>query len=143
MFNYSLRTKIILIVVAIALVVAIVFLSNQQKSRGFDLYKVSQMKSLASGLELYFDKNHEYPQVDKIAFENIAFITENGINQPGNFIYYRSSAKTIAATLLSTPERYIIEFPLENAWPLWGIDSRDGGSCRISNYLEMICRSSD
>ena len=128
----------------VVLVVGLIFVISGNKSRGRDLYRVSQAKSLASGLENYFDKNYTYPEWSKTSLKNIKTVTEKGINQAGDFIYFQGPVKLLdEVTVVSSPSRYIIEFTLENSWDFWGISNRAGGTCRISNNLEVLCRSQD
>lgn len=139
MFNYSIKVKIAAIVILIAIITAIVIVYRDNKSKGFDLYTISYAKNLGVGLEHYFSDYNSYLEISQTKLNKIKVITENGINQPGNKIYFRGSNKDVSGTLVSTPDRYLIEVNLENSWDLWGIDSQ-GGSCRISNNLEMLCR---
>lgn len=142
MFNYSIKIKIFLIGLLILAIASLIFLTSINKSRGRDLYRVSQAKVLATSLELYFDKNYAYPEFAKVNIKDIKLVTENGVNKNGDYIYFQGPAKLLdEGTVVSTPSRYVIEFTLEKSWDLWGISSSDGGVCRISNYLQMVCRS--
>jgi len=142
MFNYSIKVKVFAILLLIAITVAIIVFTNNSKSKGFDLYTISYAKNLATSLENYFDDNYSYPEISQTNLANIKVITETGVNKQGENIYFRQSKKTIDGTLVSTAERYVIEVNLANSWDLWGI-GKNGGSCRISNNLEMACRSNN
>ncbi|OGY93261.1 MAG: hypothetical protein A2406_01210 [Candidatus Komeilibacteria bacterium RIFOXYC1_FULL_37_11] len=144
MFNYSIKIKIFLIGLLIISIVVLIFLISINKSRGRDLYRVSQAKVLATSLERYFDKNYAYPELVQTNITAIKIVTEKGVNQVGDYLYFQGPAKLLEeGTLVSSPSRYVIEFTLENSWDLWGISSSAGGTCRISNYLQMVCRSQD
>src|SRR3989339_1306206 len=119
MFNYSIKIKIFLIGLLIISIVVLIFLISINKSRGRDLYRVSQAKVLAVSLERYFDKNYTYPEFSKTNLKDVKLVTENGVNQVGNYLYFKGPAKLLEdGTLVSTPSRYIIEFSLENSWDL-------------------------
>lgn len=140
MFNYSIKVKVAAIVLLLALIVFLIVVVRNEKSRSFDLYKVSYAKNIATSLENYFDKHNAYPDLEKISLSSIEVITEKGVNQVGNYVYFSQSKKLVDGTLVSTADRYIIEFSLDNSWNIWGI-GKDGGLCRISNNLDMVCRS--
>lgn len=140
MFNYSIQVKITAIVVLLALIATLSMVVVKEKSQGFDLYKVSYAQNIATSLERYFDKHNEYPELEKISLSDIQIITENGVNQAGDYLYFSQSKRIVEGTLISKSDRYIIEFSLDNSWNLWGIGKK-GGLCRVSNNLDMICRS--
>lgn len=141
-FDYSTKTKIISIGVLVVLIGFLIFLISYNNSRGRDLETVIQAQSLATGLERYFDKIYAYPESSKIDLSDIKIITEKGINQTGDYLYFKVPQPARSITLISTTERYLIEFELNNSWDLWGIDN-SGGTCRISNYLQMLCQSEE
>ncbi|MFA6307867.1 MAG: hypothetical protein WCS88_01590 [Patescibacteria group bacterium] len=141
LFDYSIKIKVALIAIFIILVVVLIFLINYNYSRGRDLKRVSQVREIATAMERYFDKTRTYPETAKINLSTINFISENGINQTGEYLYFKASNREIDGTLVSSLDRYVIEFPLDNSWDLWGVTSSDGGTCRLSNYLEMLCKS--
>jgi len=143
LFDYSITVKAILIGVLIILIGLLVFVTKYSNSRSYDLYRVSQARELANSLERYFDKNNSYPETSSINISSIKIITENGINQTGDYVYFKQGNGVIDATLVSTKERYIIQFNLDNSWEVWNIDSKNGGTCRVSNYLKMICQAND
>ncbi len=139
MFNYSLRTKINLLLLLIALVVIVsagVYLSD---SKAKDLTNLSQAQTLATALEKYYYKYQRYPTSPRLGADAVQLITENGINQPGKVVYYRQSdyfAKE--TTLASTGEAYFLEFSMANKWPSWGAE-RDS-VCRVKNGLKLECQ---
>ena len=141
MFDYSTKTKVIVIASLVILLGLLIWLINYNNSRSRDLTMVTQTRALAAGLESYFDKHNVYPEFSKIPLTSVRAITENGINQVGDYVYFQAPAWVMDGTVVSTKDRYIIEFSLNNSWDLWGISSAGGGSCRLSNYLEMICQS--
>lgn len=140
MFDYSTKTKVIVIASLVILVVALILLTNYNNSRSRDLTMVSQTRNLAIGLELYFDKHNTYPAIAKTKLADVKTITENGLNQPGEYLYFMAPDWVMGGTLISASDRYIIEFNLNHAWDLWALKSSDGGTCRLSNYLQMICQ---
>lgn len=141
MFNYSIKIKILIGFILVVLIIGLWFSINTNKSRARDLYRVSQARILATSLERYFDQNYAYPDLAKIKVVAVKTITENGVNQAGDYIYFKGPVKLLDdGTLVSTASRYVIEFSLENDWNLWGLDN-SGGICRLSNNLAMICRS--
>jgi len=140
LFDYSIKIKVILIGILVILIAASIFLITYNNSHSRDLETMVQVRSLATGLEYYFDKKHAYPLVEKTDLVNIKVITENGVNQPGDYFYFVTSDQAINGTLVSTADKYAIDFELENSWNLWGLNT-GGGICRISNYLAIICKS--
>lgn len=138
MFNYSLRTKINLILLLIALVVLVsagVYLSDSQAK---DLVNLSQAQTLATALEKYYYKYQRYPASPRLSADAVQIITENGINQPGKVVYYRQSAYFAKATTLSsTGEDYFLEFNMTNKWPVWAAER--GSLCRLQNGLKLEC----
>jgi len=141
MFDYSIKTKVIFILSLVVLIVALIFLTNYNNSRSKDLEIIRQAKNLAISMERYFDKNYAYPEFSKIKLDGVQAVTENGLNQEGDYLYFRSEGWAKDGSIVSTKERYIIEFELDNSWETWEVNSGSGAFCRISNYLEMICQS--
>lgn len=139
MLDYSLKTKIIAIASLIILLVSLIWLINYNNSRSRDLMMLTQVRDLAVSMERYFDKHNKYPEISKTKLTDIKTITDNGLNQPGDYLYFQSAAWLADGTITSAKDRYIIEFGLNNSWDLWALKS-GGGTCRISNYLQMICQ---
>ena len=108
-------------------------------SRNRDLAMVSQARELATGLENYFDKTNNYPEIAKTKLANIQVLTENGLNQEGTYKYFEKLDWSKNGTIVSNKEQYAIEFELDNSWALWNLNG--GGKCRISNNLNMACLS--
>ncbi len=141
---YSLKTKIIIAVAIFTLVVAVFTVIVYQRSMSRDLKSVVAAKALATGMEKYFDKFNTYPQTGKIRLAEVNYLTENGINEQGDYLYFvRDFDWHDKATLSANGENYIIEFELKNSWPTWGIQSSGGGICRLGNNLAMSCRNQD
>jgi hypothetical protein len=140
MFDYSLKTKIIAIASLIILLVSLIWLINYNNSRSRDLIMLTQARDLAVSMERYFDKHNKYPEISKTKLVDVKTITENGLNQPGDYLYFQSATWLADGTITSAKDRYIIEFGLNNSWDLWALNN-GGGNCRISNYLQMICQS--
>lgn len=141
MFKYSLKIKILLIFLFTILIVGLVFLVNYNNSRSRDMQFVSQIKTLANGLELYYDKFDSYPiSEQKIPVENIKYISEKGLNQQGDVYYfYRNFSWVGQATYTAIENDYQIDFNLERSWPVWGLDAYGGGKCRISKNVYLKC----
>ena len=142
MFNYSLRTKVLLsmALVSMLVIVTIIIFDSQKKSR--DLLLVSQVKILANSLERYYDKYNAYPDIAKMDVEDIKFISDKGINNSeGKVIYYKKEINVLAgsATIASRADNYSIEFRLNNKWPIWNLDKMSGGKCRITANVVMQC----
>lgn len=141
MFNYSLRTKLNLLILLAVLLTVLVFLAYRNQSQTKDLKVLSQAQVLGTALERYYSKYRAYPSARRISADQIKLITENGINQEGKFIYYRQSfyfAKEV--TLVSTEEEYALEFKVDNGWPVWGAER--GSLCRLKNGLKLECQPS-
>ena len=71
---------------------------------------------------------------------NISVIVENGVKPEGDNIYFKKSQWVMPGLLTSMKDRYIIEFDLNHSWDVWNLQD-SGGTCRVSNYLEMLCVS--
>jgi hypothetical protein len=140
MFDYSIKTKVIFIGALVVLIGLLTFLITYNNSRARDLEMVTQVRSLATSLENYFAKNYSYPAIDQMKVSNIKVVSENGLNEDGDYLYFKGAEWVMEGTLLSTKERYIIEFDLNHSWDVWNLQD-SGGTCRVSNYLEMLCVS--
>jgi len=141
MFKYNIKTKVIIIAIFIAVLIVMVIALQNYSSHSKDLVLVNQVRVLATGLENYYDKFNAYPSSDKIVIDNISYITENGLNQEGNTLYFKNNFKWDRAVAYSSNgKNYKIEFVLNNSWPLWGLD-KGGGSCRMTYAITMQCSS--
>ena len=141
MFNYSLKTKIFLIMAFIFLAVFLIIATTEEKRRANDLLLVSQARQLAFGLERHYDKFNTYPLLEKTPAENIRSISEKGINATDmeRVYFWRNFTWAGPATLISREDNYLIEFELQRQWLLWNIDSNKGGKCRITANMVMSC----
>ena len=139
MFDYSIKTKVIFIGALVVLIGLLAFLITYNNSQARDLEMITQARNLATSLENYFAKNYSYPSIDQMKVSNIKVISENGLNEAGDYLYFKELDWVMEGTLLSTKDRYIIEFDLNHSWDIWNLDG--GGTCKISNYLEMLCVS--
>lgn len=138
-FDYGLKIKLILSMVFLSLIMLVFLLVSYQDSRADDLTLVSQLQVLASGLERYYDKFQSYPEAKRVAVENIRIISENGLNQSGNTVYYKVSGYwPRSAVLASDREDYTIEFTLDNSWSIW--PAQAGGACLLKSGMIMDCQ---
>jgi len=141
MFAYPIKTKVILILILLAIIAGIFIIVRYNFSRSRDLVLVNQVKILADSLERYYDKFHTYPITTKISVEQIEIISSNGLNQTGDIVYFMPPAKWIdSASLISDGNNYYIDFNLSNSWPLWNL-VKGGGICRVSTGIQMQCVS--
>lgn len=139
MFDYSVKAKAISISLLVVLLIALVYLINYNNSRARDLEMVAQARTLATGMEKYFAKNYSYPELAKMKLSKVKVVTENGINQNGDYLYFQAPDWVMDGTVQSTPNRYLIEFDLNHSWELWGLSDFGGGTCRLSNNLKIVC----
>jgi len=141
MFNYSKKTKIISSAIHIAIIIAIFIIVKIYNSQSKDLVLVSQVKILANSLEKYYDKFNAYPIVQKISGEDIKLISDQGLNQMGEVIYFAGNNFTWVRPiiLISDGYNYRIDFSLDNSWPLWKLSG--GGDCRLRTVRKMDCVS--
>lgn len=141
MFNYSLRTKIILLLGLVSLIVVMIIISYDSQKKSQDLTMVSQVKFLASSLERYYDKFNAYPEIAKMDVSSIKIITDQGVNNDeGKRVFYKKNFNwDLGTTIVSRSDNYSIEFRLNNKWPIWNLDKNGGGKCRISANLVMQC----
>ena len=112
MFDYSVKIKAILIGALLVLIGFLIFLINFNNSHSRDLDRVSQAKEIAASLEYYFDKNNAYPEIGATKLNAIQVITEQGINQTGDYVYFKANNSQIEGTLVASLNRYVIEFDL-------------------------------
>lgn len=141
MFDYPLKTKIILVLSLLVVISGLYFVSSYNTSRARDLYMVSQVRTLATAMENYFDLYNHYPEIAKVNLSSVRALSENGLNKPGEKIFFSNSKDFLRdGSITSSEGRYIIEFRLERSWDTWQIDSYGGGTCRMSNNLVMICQ---
>jgi len=131
-FGISLTILIILVSTIISIV--------SSYSRAKDLEVVSQSKQFANSLEMYFDKFNDYPVIEEVNGKDIFYITENGINEEGEVIYFNRKFKySRPITFSSERFKYNISFELKNKWPLWNLNTGRGGNCVIKENIIMEC----
>lgn len=137
MFNYTLRTKLNLLMLLIAIIAMIsvwIFVTDSQAD---DLALVSQSQNLAISLERYFDQYNSYPATPRLEVSNLKNISENGINQVGDVSYYQEQDWSGSAVLSSDGKDYTIEFKVKNKWPVWGADR--GQTCYYKTGVAWSC----
>ncbi len=131
---------IISLLAVIIIIVTIIF-AILNYSRAKDLQVVSQTKILANSLEIYFSKFNDYPVIEKVKGDAILTITENGINENGEVVYFKKSFKfTRPVNFESSIDSYKIDFNLKNKWPLWDLNTMKGGYCSITKNMIMKCK---
>ncbi len=142
MFNYSKKNKILIIVGIIIIIISIIFIIRYNNSRSKDLTFISQINEFANGLERYYDKFNTYPEAVKVDLEEIRGLSDNGFNKSGELIYFnRSFDWSRLGKYISNGNDYLIEFNLDNSWPVWNIESSKGGKCRLKTNIIMECIS--
>mgnify|MGYP003979805553 CR=1 FL=1 len=115
MFNYSIKTKAILLVVLVAILIFVIVFVRYNNSRSNDLELVQQVKTLANSLEDYREKFNAYPVAEKTDVEQILNITDKGFNSDGDLVYFVKNFKWVGgATYMSDGKQYAIDFSLNN-----------------------------
>lgn len=136
--KYSVLTKIIIATALILGIVLVIWFRSYSYDRSKDLAMVAYSKSFAVALEKYYDKFNAYPLSEKINLNSIMYLTENGINQQGDFLYFRRSFDwPRSGTYSSDGNNYAIDFGLEKSWDIWSI--KGNGLCRIATGVNMAC----
>ncbi|MCD4760502.1 hypothetical protein K8R42_01250 [bacterium] len=140
MFNYSPKIKALSVLIIIIVIIGVILLVRYNNSRSRDLELFSQAKILAIALERYYDKFYSYPESTVIDVTSIRMITDQGLNQEGNIIYFMQSFEWAApASYTSNGTDYSIEFNLNNSWPVWNLEGRGGGLCRLTRNINIKC----
>lgn len=138
MFHYSLKTKILLALALVVLIILSIILVQWQNSRTRDLELISQVRALATGLENYYSQFNAYPEIKKTKAYDIDILTENGFNQAGKKVYFNGDINWAGeATLAANSTNYSLEFSLKNSWPVWGLSQ--AGRCRFTANMAMQC----
>jgi len=141
-FNYSKKQKIILSTILVGLIIITIVLISFSKSQYKDLQIISQANFFASSLEQYYDKFLAYPEIKEVDLAKIKNLTDNGLNQSGEIVYYSQTLKLARpATFSSSGGDYTIKFNVKNDWSIWGLDYWRGGECRITANVEMVCQN--
>lgn len=142
--EYSLPVKIGFVAAIVIAIILIVWLSNYNKSKAQDINMVIQTKSLATALERYYDKFNSYPNSSTINLSSLMVLTENGINQEGDTMYFRRDFEWArSGKYFSDGNNYAIDFDLEHSWAIWGLDGFGGGKCRVATNVTMGCIKAD
>lgn len=140
LFNYSRKVKIILATLLGLVIFSVVGFVIFDNSRVKDLEAVEQAKIFATALEKYYDKYNAYPVNKEIDINSINTLTENGFNQVGEVSYYqRNKNFSRVVFFVASDNNYTIKIQLKNAWKVWGLNSWQGGECRLTNYLDFKC----
>jgi hypothetical protein len=140
MFNYSKKIKIISLVILAVLVGLIIFMVYFNNNRSDDIVVFTQSKELAVALEKYYDKFNEYPELEKTRTNLLTKLTDNGFNQEGDIIYWQGGYEWArGASYTSDSNNYTIIFRINNKWPMWGINTYNGGICTIATNLSISC----
>lgn len=138
MFNYSIKTKVILIAALLSIIIVVIIAVNFNYSRSQDLQLVTQAKILANGLEEYYNKFNSYPESSRIAVNQINVISDSGLNQSGERIYFQRNFKWARSAYYSSDGYgYTIEFDLNNSWDVWNLQG--DGKCQITANMIMEC----
>lgn len=141
MFNYSLKTKITIILFFLGLTAGIVMIVAFGFSRAQDINIVSEAKVLATALERYYDKFQSYPLIQKTAVGNIMILSDQGPNQNGEIVYFKKNTDWLdRATIASDGQNYVISFELARSWRPLGIDSFAGGTCLLTTNVILKCQ---
>jgi len=131
-----------IVVAVLIIVISIIVFIVLNYSRAKDLEIVSQTKQFSNSLEIYFSKFNSYPVIDKVDGNSILYITENGINEEGEVIYFKKDIiYSRPLTFESNRNSYSLEFSLKNKWPLWNLNTGKGGTCLIKEKMIMECHS--
>ncbi|MFA5126919.1 MAG: hypothetical protein WC465_02890 [Patescibacteria group bacterium] len=142
MFNYDLKTKIISGFILALLIAGASWLVSYNRSRSQDLLTVIQAKNLAIALEKYYDQRQNYPIASSMPVDDIMQISEQGINQEGNKVYWQTTGVwPRSATYVGQSDNYAIYFTLENAWTIWGLKSLKGGVCGFTKNVVWQCQA--
>lgn len=138
--RYSLQTKAIFLGAIILAIVLIVLLVRYENSRARDLELASNAKVLAVALEKYYAIYRSYPDLDRVTLGKLNFISDQGVNQEGNEIFYRNLVEWPEhATLAIQNDDYQLDFTVYNSWPAWGVTKSEGGRCRFLQAAKLIC----
>ncbi len=142
--EYSLPVKVGFITAIVIAIIAIVWASNYNKSKAQDIKMVIQTKSLATSLERYYDKFNSYPKSSAINLNQFLILTEKGVNQEGDTVYFRRDFEWARTGKYSSDgNNYAIDFDLEHSWPIWGLEGFGGGKCRVATNVSMACIETD
>lgn len=140
MFNYSWKTKTLLILLLLFTIFLVIFLVRQHKAKAADLKVVEQVQIIAEGMENYFSKYNAYPDNISMDLSKVYLISDQGINIAGDYTYYQGRLDWDRSVILkSSNDSYVVEFQLTEKWNIWNIDSREGGFCNVSSGLNMAC----
>ena len=141
MFHYSLKTKLIIIVIFLALLVATIWLVKYNFSRSQDIQTIAQTKTLANALETYYAQYRAYPVSEGIGLSGIYLLSDQGLNTEGATTYWRMNRSWWReGAYISDGTKYIIQFDLKHGWQALGLKN-GGGICQISSGVVLQCQS--
>lgn len=142
MFNYGLKFRIILFLFFVVIFFVAIILVRGHNAKANDLNTVYQAQKVAEGLEKYYSKFNAYPDIAKIDVSNIKIISDQGLNNRGDIVFFQDRLDwDRSVSLKSQGDFYSLEFTLTEKWSVWGIDSREGAVCSISNGIRMNCQN--
>lgn len=118
------------------------------QTRVRDITMMSQLKSLASGLESYRRQHADYPVGKNIDLRRAIIIDDSGLTPPsaslgtgpirrgGSPVYYEGLVTAGKAVYTSDGNDYQISFKLQRTWPVVGARKK---SCVIKANYQISC----
>ena len=115
------------------------------QTRVRDITMMSQLKSLASGLESYRRQHADYPMGKDIDLRQEIIVDDGGITTPtpsyvrrgGSTVYYQGAVTAGKAVYTSDGTGYQISFKLQRTWPIVGARKK---SCVIKANYQISCK---
>ncbi len=116
------------------------------QTRVRDITMMSQLKSLASGLESYRRQHADYPAGKDIDLRQSVVIDDGGIStspnlslkrRGGSSSYYEGLVTAGKAVYTSNGTDYQISFKLQRTWPIVGARKK---SCVIKANYQISCK---
>ena len=142
-FNYNKKIRIALATLLVIAVVGLIWFVVYDRSRTKDLRLVNQVQNLATALEQYYDKFNVYPQVAETDANDILLLTDQGLNESGDTIYYRAQNKFVRpVSFLSSATQYTFKFELKHFGPVWQLQP-GAGECRLTTDMLMSCQANE
>ncbi|MFH0873483.1 MAG: hypothetical protein V1846_01435 [Candidatus Komeilibacteria bacterium] len=109
------------------------------QTRVRDITLMSQLSSLASGLERYYGQHAGYPESVGLDLRQGVVVNDSGIsnsNGGAGIIYYLGEVTAGKATYTSDGQGYQISFKLQRKWPVVGVSKK---SCVIKENYQISC----
>ncbi len=119
------------------------------QTRVRDITMMSQLKTLASGLESYRRQHADYPVGKDIDLRRAIIIDDSGLTPPsaslgtgsirrgGSTAYYQGAVTAGKAVYTSDGNDYQISFKLQRTWPVVGARKK---SCVIKANYQISCK---